>query len=56
MVDGMEDTLERRIFGRARYARLRDRLKEVRYKDMDGEDGMLPDMNVINRKFGVNIT
>jgi hypothetical protein len=56
MVDGMEDTLEVRIFGRVRYARLRDRLKGVRYKDVVGEDGMLLDMNVINRKFGVNIT
>ncbi len=47
---------EGRIFGRARYARLRGRLKEARYKDMVGEDGMLLDKNVINRKFGVNIT
>ncbi len=55
MIEGMEDTLETRIFGRNRYAGLRDRLRDVRYKDLCREDGMLLDMNEINRKLGVNI-
>jgi exonuclease III len=53
--EGMEETLETRIFGRNRYAGLRDRLKEVRYRDLHSEDGMLLDMIVINRRLGLNI-
>ncbi len=55
MLERMEDTLELRIFGRNRYAGLRDRMKNVRYKDLHNEDGKLLDMNTINRKLGVNI-
>jgi exonuclease III len=55
MLEGMEDTLEMRIFGRNRYAGLRDRMRNVRYKDLHNEDGTLLDMNTINRKLGVNI-
>jgi hypothetical protein len=55
MLDGMEETLEVRIFGRDRYAGMRERLKVVRYKDLCSEDGMLLDMNLINRKLRVNL-
>jgi hypothetical protein len=48
MLEGMEETLETRIFGRNRYAGLRDRLRDVRYKDLCNEDSSLLDMNVIN--------
>jgi len=56
MLEGMDDTLEIRIFGRNRYAGLRDRLKGIRYKDFLSEDGMLLDMNMINMKLRVNIS
>jgi hypothetical protein len=55
MLDGMQETIEVRIFGRARYAAMRERLQGVRYKDVCSEDGTLLDMNRINRKFRVNI-
>jgi hypothetical protein len=38
-----------------RYAVMRERLQVVRYKDVFSEDGTLLDMNLINRKFRVNI-
>jgi hypothetical protein len=52
MLEGMEDTLELRIFGRNRYDGLRDRMRNVRYKDLHNIDGMLLDMNTINRNLG----
>jgi hypothetical protein len=55
MLEGMEDNLELRIFGRNRYVGLRDRLRNVRYKDLHDIDGMLLDMNTINRNLRVNI-
>jgi len=55
MLEGMEDTLELRIFGRNRYVGLRDRMRNVRYKDLHNIDGMLLDMNTINRNLRVNI-
>jgi hypothetical protein len=55
ILDEMQETLEIRIFGRARYAVMRERLQAVRYKDVWSEDGTLLDINLINRKFRVNI-
>jgi hypothetical protein len=55
MLEGMQETIEVRIFGRARYAAMRERLQGLRYKDVCSEDGTLLDMNRINRKFRVNI-
>ncbi len=55
MLNEMQESLEVRVFGRVRYAVMRDRLQVVRYRDVCSEDGTLLDMNLINRKFGVNI-
>ncbi len=55
MLEGMQEPIEVRIFGRARYAAMRERLQGVRYKDVCSEDGTLLEMNLINRKYRVNI-